>query len=83
MTKLTEYQRKYLLRLDKASIPHTEFMRWGKGVVATITSLADRGFAECIHPDDEEPYSPTADSPEGDWQITPAGEAALGRKVSA
>ena len=74
---LGQYQRKYLLRLNQATIPHSEFIRWGKPAVKTIMSLVGLGYAECIHPDDEEPYSPTSDSPEGEWQITPEGEAAL------
>ncbi len=77
MARLTEYQRKYLRRLNQAAIPHDEFMRWGKPAVKVVVSLAGLGYAECIHPDDEEPYSPTADSPEGTWQITPEGEAAI------
>jgi hypothetical protein len=79
VANLTEYQRKYLLRLKLNTIPHREFLRWGRGPISTILSLAGLGYAECIHPDDEGPYCPTVDSPEGDWQITPEGEAAVSR----
>lgn len=78
MAKLTDYQRKYLFRLNQGSIEHGEFARWGKRAVATVQLLAAIGYAQCVHPDDGEPYCPNPESAEGWWEITPQGMAAIG-----
>ena len=76
---MSQYRRKYLLRLHQRAIPHVEFERNSKQAVAIITDIGKAGYAECVNFDGEvvDPSDPDAT-----WQITDAGEKFIGKHVS-
>ena len=75
---MTEYERKYLIRLASNAIPHGEFARWGKRPVAIIERLGASGLAECLDLDGQ-PAEPGDD--DAMWQITDAGLAKIGKRL--
>jgi len=79
MTALTEYQRKYLLRLNERAIEADEVSRWGKRPVATMLSLHSRGFVECTSFDSEGPIDPNDADEQFWWAISEAGKQAIGK----
>lgn len=82
MPKLTDYQRKQLLRLTCNAIDHQEFVRWGKRPVSVIYSLRDLGLAQCTSFDgDNEPVDPETADGDCFWFITDAGLAAIGKQA--
>lgn len=76
---LTEFQRKYLVRLSANAIEHGEFKRWGKRPVATILSLHGRGLVECTCFDGGAEIDPASHEGEFWWAITDAGLQAIGK----
>lgn len=73
---MSQYRRKYLLRLNERAIEHAEFAKAGKRSEAIIKLLGAQGLAECLNIDGE-PTSP-ADL-DAIWQITDKGRAAIGK----
>lgn len=80
MARLTEYQRKYLLRLNLNAIDASEVTRWGKNAYAVMMSLWNAGLASTSgFNGDDEPDPRFAEPDEFFWCITDAGKRAVGK----
>lgn len=73
---MSQYRRKYLLRLHQRAIAHAEFEQNSKQAVAIIIDIGKAGYAECVNLDGD-PVDPS--DPDATWQITEAGEKFLGK----